>query len=99
MSIKTLALNVLAKSGPVPQTVPRGTPHGTRIERKSVCPDAVQVQGQRFGSHARLFPFIGKRVWTPLGVGELFTAYADTCEVVLNDKVFSVPTADVRPIQ
>jgi putative DNA primase/helicase len=40
---------------------------------------------ERFGQpQARLFPFIGKRVRTPLGTGRLETAYMTRCEVVLD---------------
>ncbi len=36
----------------------------------------------RFGSpHARLFPLIGQRVWTPQGVGVLLSVFADRCEI------------------
>jgi hypothetical protein len=36
----------------------------------------------RFGSpHARLFPLIGRRVWTPQAVGVLLSVFADRCEI------------------
>jgi putative DNA primase/helicase len=40
---------------------------------------------ERFGQpHTRLFPLIGKQVWTPRGTGRLKTAYATRCEVELD---------------
>jgi Protein of unknown function (DUF3631) len=40
---------------------------------------------ERFGQpHARLFPLIGKQVWTPRGTGRLETAYATGCGVALD---------------
>ena len=56
----------------------------------------------RFGSpHARLFPLIGRLVWTPDGAGVLLTVFADGCEIRPNRKagVVRVRTEDVRAIQ
>jgi hypothetical protein len=56
----------------------------------------------RFGQpHARLFPFINRRVWTPEGMGTLFTAYAQHCEVVLDStgQVARMAAETVWPIQ
>ncbi|SRR5581483_1012074 len=110
MGIKALALNVLARSQTVPQAVPSGTQVGTAIEcrvavgepRETAWPLDSEVRAQRFGqSHARLFPFIRKRVWTPYGPGLLLSAYAEQCEILPDGttKTIRVRSEDVRPIQ
>jgi hypothetical protein len=37
--------------------------------------------------HAKLFPFIGRKVRTPAGVGTLLQVFADRCIVVLDSQV------------
>jgi hypothetical protein len=56
---------------------------------------------ERFGqSHARLFPFIKKRVWTPSGMGLLLQVFEDRCEILLDQsRTVHVPPVNVRPIQ
>ena len=51
-------------------------------------------------SHARLFPFLGKQVWTPTGTGTLLSAFADTCEILpdATTKTIRVRTEDVLPL-
>jgi hypothetical protein len=51
-------------------------------------------------SHARLFPFICKRVWTPNGPGLLLSAYAELCEILPEGatKTVRVRTEDVVPL-
>jgi hypothetical protein len=69
---------------------------------ENVWPAESLENERRFGFyHARLFPFVERRVWTPLGTGKLFTAYAEHCEIILDEttQVIRVRTADVRPIQ
>lgn len=56
----------------------------------------------RFGqSHARLFPFIGRKVRTPRGSGTLLQVFADTATVVLDSDLsrccFYAP-AEIEPI-
>jgi len=69
---------------------------------KQAWPPESEAQARRFGqSHARLFPFIRKRVWTPTGPGVLLSAYAEQCEILPDGaaKTIRVRTQDVRPIQ
>jgi hypothetical protein len=57
---------------------------------------------RRFGQpHARLFPFIDKRVWTPIGTGILLQVSAEQCEILLDGQSHTVRVRleDVRPIQ
>jgi hypothetical protein len=51
--------------------------------------------------HARLFPLIGKRVWTPEGEGTLLSVFATRCEVLLDgtQKVIRVLPGEVCVIQ
>jgi hypothetical protein len=37
--------------------------------------------------HARLFPFLGRKVRTPAGLGTLLQVFADRCTVVLDSHV------------
>jgi hypothetical protein len=57
---------------------------------------------RRFGlPHGRLFPFIGKRVWTTRGAGLLLRVFADRCEIHPDgaDRTVRVPFEDVKLIQ
>ncbi len=65
-------------------------------------PPASLEAERRFGqAHARLFPFISKRVWTPQGPGVLLTAYADRCEIQLDSVgvIVRVEVDNVKVIQ
>jgi hypothetical protein len=75
---------------------PPGNPSDSGL-RKS-----MQSSKRRFGQpHARLFPLIGQRVWTPQGVGKLLAVFAARCEVHpdRNEGTIRVRTDDVEPIQ
>jgi hypothetical protein len=64
-------------------------------------PESLQNE-HRFGCyHARLFPFVGKRVWTPATTGTLLSTFADNCEILPDGatKTVRVRAEDVRPIQ
>jgi hypothetical protein len=52
---------------------------GGETKRPASSVEAIR----KFGSHGLLFPFIGRRVWTPRGFGELYTVSADRVEVRL----------------
>jgi len=57
---------------------------------------------RRFGQlHARLSPFIGKRVWTVRGAGVLLQVFADTCEIRPDgaDRTVRVLFEEVKLIQ
>lgn len=63
--------------------------------------DASLEYQRRFGqSHAKLFPFLGKRIWTPHGPALLLCAYAYQCEVLPDgaEKTLWVKTKDVLPL-
>ena len=110
MGVKTLALKVLAEAQGVPTSIPRGTLDRTPtaplrgqspIVERLWSPGAFEAV-ERFGqAHARLFPFIGKRIWTPDGAGELLSVFAEQCEILLDGSLRTarVLPEDVRPIQ
>jgi hypothetical protein len=55
----------------------------------------------RFGQpHAKLFPFIGRKVRTPAGAGTLIQVFAERVTVVLDsemDKCASFTSAEIEP--
>jgi hypothetical protein len=64
-------------------------------------PESLDAERQWGQPHALLFPLIGKRVWTPMGIGVLLTAFAECCEVLPDgsEKTVRVKPQDVRIIQ
>jgi hypothetical protein len=60
--------------------------------------DSVRQFGQ---PHARLFPLIGKRVWTPQGSGKLLSVFASRCEIWPDgaEHTFRVRPEEVQVIQ
>jgi hypothetical protein len=69
--------------------------------KQTPWPAASLEAEQRFGqSHARLFPFIHKRVWTPAGIGILLSVFLEQCEILPDsaEKTIRVQTGDVKPI-
>lgn len=51
-------------------------------------PAASLEAERRFGRpHAKLFPFLGRKVRTPVGVGTLIQVIADRCTVVLDSQM------------
>lgn len=62
-------------------------------------PAASLDAARKFGDHGRLFPFIGRRVWTPRGFGELFIVFEKRVEVRLDRSgvVAMFKPADVVP--
>jgi len=104
----TLAL----KGDRIRYAVPKGNPEvlgllaELRAHREAVMVlllnrAAVESERRFAQPHARLFPFIGRRVWTPSGAGLLLAVHADQCEVLPDgsDKTVRVATSSVRPIQ
>ena len=50
-------------------------------------PESLDAQ-RRFGQpHARLFPFLGRKVWTPEGAGTLLQVFADRVIVLLDSEL------------
>jgi hypothetical protein len=69
-----------------------------RAAERLIWPAASLDAEQRFGqSHAKLFPFIGRKVRTPAGTGILIQVFADRCTVVLDSQVSQC--ARFRPIE
>jgi hypothetical protein len=55
---------------------------------RRVWPLASLGAERRFGQpHARLFPFIGRKVWTPVGPGTLLQVFAERVTVLLDCEV------------
>ena len=110
MGVKELALNVLARTQGVPSGVPRGTLAGTPAARMREPPATAQGPWppesldalRRFGQpHARLFPFLGRKVWTPEGAGTLLQVFADHVLVLLDSELSlcsSFSTEHVSPV-
>lgn len=85
MGIKALAFKVLAQSQAVPKGVPGENVVGT--------PEAPCESERRFRQpHARLFPFIGRKVRTPAGPGILQQVFADRATVVLESELTKCTT-------
>jgi hypothetical protein len=96
MEVKALALNVLARTQGVPSGVPRAALAGTPVA--PICVRSATAQGswppeslhaqRRFAQpHAKLFPFIGRKVRTPAGPGTLLQVFADRVTVVLDSEL------------
>jgi hypothetical protein len=64
--------------------------------------ERMKASQRQFGKiHARLFPLIGRQIWTPLGTGKLLSVFHDRCEVLLDsaEQTVRVRPSDVRAIQ
>jgi lauroyl/myristoyl acyltransferase len=65
-------------------------------------PQAARDSEQRFGqSHAKLFPFIGRKVRTPKGPGTLIQVFAARVTVVLDadlDKCSRFAPIEIEPV-
>ena len=63
--------------------------------------EAVEAE-RRFGQpHARLFPFIGRKVRTPAGAGTLLQVFADRATVLLDsdrERCSFFATAQIEPV-
>jgi hypothetical protein len=59
-----------------------------RVEESRSWPTASLDAEQRFGQpHARLFPFLGRKVRTPAGPGTLLQVFADRVTVLLDSEL------------
>ena len=86
-------------SGNAPRALPQ---HATLAATVSGWPTESLDAQHRFGSsHAKLFPFIDKRVRTPNGYGRLFTVFAECVEVAMEKtgKIGVFSPRDVVPAQ
>jgi hypothetical protein len=63
-------------------------PIARKTEKLANSPPESLDPERRFGQrHARLFPFLGRKVRTPAGLGTLLQVFADRCTVVLDSHV------------
>jgi hypothetical protein len=64
--------------------------------------ERMEESVSQFGqSHARLFPVIGKRVWTSQGTGKLLLVFARHCEILPDgaSRTIRAPPEDVIVLQ
>jgi hypothetical protein len=65
-------------------------------------PPASQDADRRFGQpHAKLFPFIGRKVQTPAGPGTLLQLFSKRVTVVLDSEMSKCsffPPAEIQPV-
>jgi TubC N-terminal docking domain len=73
----------------------------TQCDSPDCPPESLEAERRFCQAHARLFPFIGKRVWTPVGTGVLLSVFAERCEIHPDGAIRTVrvPAREVRPIQ
>ena len=67
--------------------------------RVDVWPSASLDAERRFGQpHAKLFPFLGRKVRTPIGVGTLIQVFADRCTDSQVSQCDRFPLVDIVPV-
>jgi len=62
---------------------------------------SVDAEGRFAQPHAKLFPFLGRKVWTPQGPGTLIQVFADRCTVLLDlevSKCARFAPAEIEPV-
>jgi len=76
-------------------------PIGQKTEKREDWPSESLDAERRFGQpHAKLFPFIGRKVRTPAGAGTLIQVFAERVTVVLDsdlDKCAMFSPRDIEP--
>lgn len=86
----------LPKLSPCAEAVPE-----TKLPEAPEWPEESLESERRFGhAAARLYPFIGRQVQTPLGSGVLWQAFTERAGVILDaepGKVTFMPTNQVLP--
>jgi hypothetical protein len=86
-----------------PETVPATTPAPTTAKQQpGEWPEESLDAARRFAQpHAKLFPFIGRKVRTPQGTGTLVQVFANRVAVVLESQLehcaFFQPD-DIEPV-
>jgi hypothetical protein len=64
-------------------------------------PQAFEFE-RRFGQpHTKLFPYLGRKVWTPSGPGTLVQVFAERVTVVLDSEMSKCsffPPAEIQPV-
>lgn len=72
---------------PVPDTGPKSSPCTSGPLGDNWPPESLDYE-RRFGQpHARLFPFLGRKVRTPSGPGILLQVFAERVTVVLDSEL------------
>ena len=57
------------------------------LRHRADCPTAPLEAERRFAQpHAKLFPFLGRKVRTPAGIGTLIQVFVDRCTVLLDSQ-------------
>lgn len=87
------------KNGAIPE-VPVEAPANGGVEEclptQPWPPESLDAERRFAQPHAKLFPFLGRKVWTPGGPGTLLQVFADRVTVLLDSKLsrclFFVPT-------
>jgi hypothetical protein len=73
----------------------------SQVGRARWPPPSVDAERRFFQPHAKLFPFIGRKVRTPAGTGTLIQVFAGRVTVLLESHVdkcaFFKPT-DIEPV-
>lgn len=90
------AVRRLPKLPPCAEAVPE-----TKLPESPIWPEKSLESERLFGhAAARLYPFIGRQVQTPLGSGVLWQAFTERAGVILDaepGKVTFMPTAQILP--
>jgi hypothetical protein len=81
----------------------KAEPRTSEAKRTDLTSGAGSLDAeQRFGQpHARLFPFLGRKVRTPGGVGTLIQVFANGCTVVLDSQASECARfapAEIEPV-
>lgn len=93
---RSTAVRRLPKLPPCAEAVPE-----TKLPELPVWPEKSLESERLFGhAAAKLYPFIGRRVLTPLGAGILWQAFMERSGVILDAepvKVTFMPTNQILP--
>jgi hypothetical protein len=103
MSYLEMALRIARTKGsdPASQGDSRQGATSGRLDTDPWPPECLKMERLFAQEHARLFPLLAKRVWTPQGAGILLSTFADQCEIQPDgaNRTVRVRTEDVKPIQ
>jgi hypothetical protein len=64
-------------------------------------PESLDAESRFNQAHATLFPFLGRKVWTPKGPGTLLQVFAERVTVVLDADLYKCSffsPAEIRPV-
>jgi hypothetical protein len=90
-----------AESSTKPKSLAPQVAPEPKVAKRLRSKDSLEAERRFEQPHARLFPFIDKRVWTPIGTGVLLQVFAGRCEILLDgqSRTVRVRPEDVGPIQ